>query len=689
MSNSRILAALFAVGFWGHLTPLVNAATEVASAPEGSAVDLRLIPYPQKVHIVGRYWRPEGEFVVRAAGPKGIRVAAESVAEALKTATQAKVSTEVRESDDVSLFELGIWLDRPAVTSIMHPIPAASPESYVLLVDSSGWANVWANDVAGLRHGARTLQQLIRSNMRDGAIPCVQIEDWPALRYRGFSDDITRGPSPKLETLRGEVELSAMLKMNLFTYYMEHQFAFEKHPEIGPKDGSLQPAELKELVGYARERGVEIIGNQQSFGHFGAILQRPQYQALRETPDILNPTNEGTYRLLDDLYSEEAPLTDCEFFNVCCDETQGLGTGPSKPLADKIGEAGVYVQHINKIHDLLRTKYKKRMMMWGDIILLHPDHLKDIPKDTVMLSWGYDPLPTFEPAIAPFAKAGFEFFVCPGVNCWSRIVPDFAAATTNIQNYVRDGVRLGALGMINTTWDDDGENFDAYNWHGVAWGAECAWTGSKTDSKDFNHRVGGVLFGEPGDHFGRAVEELAKVHRLPGYGGMFDGAFWNTEWPKDEQAAKANAGELLRISESALEHLRAARAEAKFKAEVLNYYIFGAMRLKSLADRQLVLLGAAEAYRAAATADSAACDAAIGRIAADVQRSADDAKQCKAKYVELWNRENRPYALDRVAARFDGLLKYHDAIVAKLKSAQSAAQKGETLPAATNVGLGR
>ena len=56
----------------------------------------------------------------------------------------------------------------------------------------------------------------------------------------------------------------------------------------------------------------------------------------------------------------------------------GLGTGPSKELADQIGVGGVYVRHLRRMHDLLRDKYGKRMMMWGDIILNHPENLNDL-----------------------------------------------------------------------------------------------------------------------------------------------------------------------------------------------------------------------------------------------------------------------------------------------------------------------
>ena len=71
------------------------------------------------------------------------------------------------------------------------------------------------------------------------------------------------------------------------------------------------------------------------------------------------------------------------------------------------------------------------MMMWGDIILQHPDQLDQVPKDTIMLTWGYADRASFVDYIAPFAKSGYEFFVCPGVNNWRRVLPDFPRAVTN------------------------------------------------------------------------------------------------------------------------------------------------------------------------------------------------------------------------------------------------------------------
>ena len=444
-------------------------------------------------------------------------------------------------------------------------------EDYTLHVTPGGVV-VAGRGPAGLLHGAETLVQLIRANRRGNHLPCLTIADWPSLRWRCFQNDMTRGPSATLETLQQQVALGAMLKMNLFTYYMEYQYAFSRHPEIGPPDGSLEPGELGRLVAYARPLGIEVLGNQQSFGHLEGILKHQRFAGLRETSAVITPVKEETYRLLDELYSEVCPILPFEFFNVCCDETFGLGTGPSKELAAKIGVGGVYVGHVRRVHDLLAGKYKKRMMMWGDIILMHPEHLAKIPKDTIMLTWDYSPRESFENQIVPFAKSGYEFFVCPGVQDWSRVLPDFAATQVNVRNFVRDGAKHGALGMLNTSWKDDGESLNAPNWHGYAWGAECAWNASATEPADFERRIGAVLFGEKGDHFGQAIRLLAQVHAMP------NSRFWENDFLSRRSPAlvRAEADRLLALVCPAREHLEACRRQATVNAELLDALIFAA-----------------------------------------------------------------------------------------------------------------
>ena len=310
----------------------VCAATFTTTARAGEAPDLRLVPFPKQVTL------GQGAFELQ----RPLRL------EAGQHVQDTELALIV-----VEMMRAG--LPAPQIARAAHELPylrlaatpaaqapatqfrdGASPEDYQLEIQPEA-ITCWGYRRPGIFYAAQTLCQLIRANRVGTQLPCLRIQDWPSLTWRCTQDDLTRGPSSTLATLERGVRLGASLKLNMFTYYMEYQYAFQKHPEIGPPDGSLQPADLKALVALAESYHTQVLGNQQSFGHFGRILQHPQYAALRENNDVLSPVREETYQLLDDMYSEVCPLLPFEMFNVCCDETWGLGEGPSKELAQQIG----------------------------------------------------------------------------------------------------------------------------------------------------------------------------------------------------------------------------------------------------------------------------------------------------------------------------------------------------------------
>ncbi len=673
MSKPKIALLLAAVAACGLKT---SWADEVA--------ELRLVPFPKQIRL------EKGAFALDRALTLSVPAEATEILVPMIAAELRRAGFRAPAVRGVKLpghvVRLATGNAAPEAESAIRA--GARTAEYALDVAPDGIV-VSASDAAGLFYGVQTLRQLIRANRRDGGLPCLSIRDWPSLRWRCFQDDMTRGPSSTRDTLRFEVALGAHFKMNLFTYYMEYQYAFKKHPLIGPEGGSLEPADLEALVRYAKRHHVDVLGNQQSFGHFSHILKHDEYAHLRETPSLLCPVKEESYRLLDDLYSEVCPLLPLELFNVCCDETWGLGTGPSKELAEKIGVGGVYVQHIRRVHDLLKDKYGKRMMMWGDIILQHPDHLGEIPKDTIMLTWGYSARDSFESQIIPFADSGYEFFVCPGISNWSRILPDFGTATTNIHNFVRDGARHGAAGMLNTAWEDDGEALQGYKWHGYGWGAECAWNASATTPDDFNRRLGAVLFGEQGDHFGQAVELLAQTHRMAGMQGMNNKRFWQDDFrpTRSPDAIRKSADRLLGAVRPAIEHLEACKAEATVNAHLLDHFLFGARRMELIGRRALDGLEAARLYTQASDASPRDAVGPLSEVEELVEKNRRAYESLGREFQRLWLAESKPYALDWTLDRYASAVARYEKLAGQLAEARKKAEKGEPLPPPEELGL--
>lgn len=651
-------------------------------AERAQGADLRLIPFPKEAHLDGTNFPLARRLVLEISQDQAAILGEQLKAELTNAGYPAPVVRPIK-----TAFHVLRLAPRIRWSIKRLPLRASAPaEEYALQIQPAG-VTITSAGREGLFYGAQTLRQLIRANRQNNALPGLSIHDWPSMPWRAFQDDLTRGPSSTLQNLQEQASLGAFLKLNIFTYYMEFQYAFAKHPEIGPKNGSLTSDELAALVSYARPLELNILGNQQSFGHFDAILSHPQFQELRETPGLLNPANPRTYKLLDDLYSEVIPHLPFQFFNVCCDETDGLGEGPSKELARQIGVGGVYVQHIQRVHDLVSGKYHKQMMMWGDIILRHATNLNQVPKDTIMMTWGYDPRASFEDHMVPFEKAGYKFFVCPGVNNWNRVLPHFGAAMTNIHNFVRDGLKHGAIGMLNTAWDDDGQSFNAPNWHANAWAAECAWNGSTTTQADFNRRIGAVLFGEKSDRFGQAITTLASSPA----DGMPSSAFWNFDF----SALKVRSADLARTQwEKQLESVRAALAgfqaaqqDATLNRGLLDYYVFGAKRMELSLRRDLNRLNAALAYRDARRKPLAQAIPLLTQIEEGLRADRDALEALSRTFQELWHRENKPYALDRGLNAYQILLSKYDRELELLAKVRTSAKPDRSLPTPREVGL--
>jgi len=420
----------------------------------------------------------------------------------------------------------------PELKRLARPGPLGA-EGYVLDVDGRR-ALAAANTPRGLLHAAQTLRQMVEVRGGRARLPGCRIVDWPDFQYRGVMLDVSRFKVPSLATLLWLAETLAALKINVLQLYVEHPFAWRRHPAVGRGIGPLAAEEILLLGRRCRELGIELQANQQSFGHHRHLLSRRGYGRFAELPEgwrfdlpagmspwlnkrrlvnwSLSPAVPASYRLLGELYDEVLPLYAPELFNADCDETWDLGLGRSRARCGRLGRGRVYLEHILKIHRLARAR-GKRLMIWGDILLDHPELIRKLPPDLVVLDWAYDAQRDRRKTVRQFARAGLEFWVCPGVGSWGSVFPRVEVARVNIRKFAEAGKAFGATGLLNTDWGDDGHaNLQGHSLHGYAYGAEQAWSAGPAGDGDFDRRLAWALFRDPTARFGALFRELGLTN---------------------------------------------------------------------------------------------------------------------------------------------------------------------------------
>ena len=359
------------------------------------------------------------------------------------------------------------------------------PEGYRLLV-AEGRIQIHARAPAGFAHARRTLGQLRRQY--PASIPPLEIDDAPALAFRGVMLDVSRDRIPTMPALLAQTDLLASLKLNHLQLYIEHAFAYAGHEPVWRGADPITPDELRALDAHAASLGITLAANQNCFGHMRRWLQHPRYRRLAETHDefdfygiprrgpfSLCPTDPASLALVTDLLAQQLACVSSGLVNIGCDETADLGAGRSRDAVRATGGASVYIEYVSKVCEIARA-LGARPMLWGDIALSHPDRLTELPDDATLLAWGYEPDSPFDAWGGALTRAGRDWVACPGTSSWRSVTGRTHERRANLRAAVDAAHANAARGILLTDWGDLGHRQQPIIAKlAIAEGAQAAW----------------------------------------------------------------------------------------------------------------------------------------------------------------------------------------------------------------------
>ncbi|MEU2621283.1 glycoside hydrolase family 20 protein [Streptomyces sp. NPDC007157] len=201
------------------------------------------------------------------------------------------------------------------------------PESYTMTV-RGGSVRISGPGDAGVFYGTRTLKQEVHGG---GSAPEGVVKDQPAKPQRGFMLDIARKPFTAA-WIESRIKELGDLKFNQLGLHFSDDQGFriesDTHPEIVSRD-HLTKAQVKEIVGLAAGRHIQVVPEIDSPGHLGAVLAAHPDLQLRNargvaTKGAIDISQDDSAKIVDDLLDEYADLFPGSYWNLGGDEYQAL-----------------------------------------------------------------------------------------------------------------------------------------------------------------------------------------------------------------------------------------------------------------------------------------------------------------------------------------------------------------------------
>jgi len=296
-------------------------------------------------------------------------------------------------------------------------------ESYTLDVTPSG-AHLQAATVVGAMHGLATLEQLIQPDDDGPFFPAVSIHDTPRFRWRGLMLDCARHFMP-IDVLKRTLDGMASVKLNVFHWHLSEDQGFRIESKAFPKltefgsDGFFYTQEqAREIVAYARERGIRVIPEFDMPGHTSAWFVG--YPDLASAPGpfqierkfgvfdpVMDPTRDSTYKFLDTFLGEMAAIFPDHFLHIGGDENNGVEWKNNPRIQNfmrehNLKDTAALQNYFNERLLKILEKHGKHMIGWDAILT------PNLPKDVMVQSWrGFD-------SLAAGAKNGYKGILSAG-----------------------------------------------------------------------------------------------------------------------------------------------------------------------------------------------------------------------------------------------------------------------------------
>jgi len=374
------------------LTALISVPSAHASAQSAPA----LMPLPREYTPGPGRLRLDSTFSIGFDGVVNGRLERGAARALTRIASRTGLTIPPGSGPDLPTLRLAVHAEGEAIQT------PEEDESYRLTIGPDG-ARLTAPTVVGALRGLETVVQLVSQDGGGFFLPSVTIDDAPRFRWRGLLMDVSRHFMPP-ETVKRTLDGMAAVKLNVLHWHLSDDQGFRvesrSHPrlhQMGSDGLYYTQAEVREIIGYARDRGIRVVPEFDMPGHSTSwFVGYPQYASAPGPYAIerrfgvfdpaFDPTREDTYEFLDQFIGEMSGLFPDPYWHIGGDEVAPRQWNENPEIV------AFRTRHSLKDNDALQARFnqrlarilvrhEKRMVGWDEI--LHDG----LPAGTVVQSW--------------------------------------------------------------------------------------------------------------------------------------------------------------------------------------------------------------------------------------------------------------------------------------------------------------
>ena|SRR5215471_2000056 len=453
--------------------------------------ELNVMPLPAKAQLGSGALKIDAGFTLAFAGYREVRL----------DRAGARLLLQLSRETGLVFGQAAAAADAAKATLVVTTDHASKPvqelgedESYTLEVTGTG-AKLHAANPLGIMHGLQTFLQLVSITADGFAAPAVSIQDQPRFPWRGLMVDGSRH-FISVPVLKRNLDGMEAVKINVFHWHLSDNQGFRVESHKFPKlheqgsDGLYYTQdEIRDVIAYAHDRGIRVVPEFDMPGHSTAwFVGYPElasgpgpYQIWQQwgvADPAMDPTNEKTYKFLNDFFAEMTKLFPDQYFHIGGDEVNGKQWDANPKIQEFMkshnikNNEGLQAYFSQRVQELV-VKRGKTPVGWDEILV------PGVPKNIVIQSWrGTE-------ALATAAKEGYRGILSNGYYIdlgWSAArhyaVDPMEGAAANLTPEEKQRI----LGGEATMWSEyvNWENVDSRIWPRTAAIAERYWSPQNT-----------------------------------------------------------------------------------------------------------------------------------------------------------------------------------------------------------------